>query len=250
MVTVRHAGGYETQYLHLSAFGPGIQSGVRVAQGQLLGRVGMTGSATGPHLDYRIKRNGIHVNPTLERSRMRPGEPIGATTMPAFMQERDRVLGSLDQLLDDKAHAHQAQLASRLSCLERELIEGREAGLCSISTSDRRALPPKLQCFVSLRVLRGSRHAMTAGHGKNDGMSLLFPFRALRPAPDAASRVASVPYDVVNTEEARALVAGKPLSFLHVTRSEIDLPPATNPYTTRCTRRPCGTSKTSSARRR
>jgi murein DD-endopeptidase MepM/ murein hydrolase activator NlpD len=79
MVTVRHAGGYETQYLHLSALGPGIQPGARVAQGQLLGRVGMTGSATGPHLDYRIKRNGIHVNPTLERSRMRPGEPIGAT---------------------------------------------------------------------------------------------------------------------------------------------------------------------------
>ena len=58
-------------------------------------------------------------------------------------------------------------------------------------------------------------------------MSLLFPFRALRPAPAAAAEVASVPYDVVNTEEARALAAGHPLSFLHVTRSEIDLPPET-----------------------
>jgi uncharacterized protein (DUF1015 family) len=61
-------------------------------------------------------------------------------------------------------------------------------------------------------------------------MSALFPFRALRPAPEAAPRVASVPYDVVNREEARALAAGNPLSFLHVTRSEIDLPPATRPY--------------------
>jgi uncharacterized protein (DUF1015 family) len=61
-------------------------------------------------------------------------------------------------------------------------------------------------------------------------MSALFPFRALRPDPGVASRVASVPYDVVNTEEARALAAGNPLSFLHVTRSEIDLPPETSPY--------------------
>jgi len=61
-------------------------------------------------------------------------------------------------------------------------------------------------------------------------MSVLFPFRAFRPDPAAAARVASVPYDVVNTEEARALAAGNPLSFLHVTRSEIDLPSDTNPY--------------------
>jgi uncharacterized protein (DUF1015 family) len=61
-------------------------------------------------------------------------------------------------------------------------------------------------------------------------MSFLAPFRALRPAPDVAADVASVPYDVVNTDEARALVAGHPLSFLHVTRPEIDLPAGTNPY--------------------
>jgi uncharacterized protein (DUF1015 family) len=61
-------------------------------------------------------------------------------------------------------------------------------------------------------------------------MAQLFPFRALRPAPAVASEVASVPYDVVNTEEARALAGGHPLSFLHVTRSEIDLPAGTNPY--------------------
>ena len=64
-------------------------------------------------------------------------------------------------------------------------------------------------------------------------MSLLFPFRALRPAPEAAARVASVPYDVVTADEARALVKPEPLSFLRVTRAEIDLPPETPPYDAR-----------------
>ncbi len=61
-------------------------------------------------------------------------------------------------------------------------------------------------------------------------MAQLIPFRALRPAPSVASRVASVPYDVVSTEEARALASDNPLSFLRVTRSEIDLPDGTHPY--------------------
>ncbi|MDH4063520.1 MAG: DUF1015 family protein [Acidobacteriota bacterium] len=61
-------------------------------------------------------------------------------------------------------------------------------------------------------------------------MSAIFPFVALRPAPDAASRVASVPYDVVSTDEARALASGNPLSFLHVSRPEIDLPAGTDPH--------------------
>jgi len=56
-------------------------------------------------------------------------------------------------------------------------------------------------------------------------VAVIRPFRALRPRAERAQAVASVPYDVVNTEEARALAAGKPLSFLHVSRPEIDLPP-------------------------
>jgi uncharacterized protein (DUF1015 family) len=61
-------------------------------------------------------------------------------------------------------------------------------------------------------------------------MAGLVPFRALRPAASAAAGVAAVPYDVVNTEEARALAAGNPLSFLHVSRAEIDLPSGTGLY--------------------
>ena len=61
-------------------------------------------------------------------------------------------------------------------------------------------------------------------------MASLVPFRALRPTPDSAARVAAVPYDVVNAEEAAALADGNLLSFLYVSRAEIDLPPGTNPY--------------------
>jgi uncharacterized protein (DUF1015 family) len=61
-------------------------------------------------------------------------------------------------------------------------------------------------------------------------MARLQPFRALRPRPADAARVAAVPYDVVSTDEARALANGNPLSFLHVSRAEIELPPGIDPY--------------------
>jgi uncharacterized protein (DUF1015 family) len=61
-------------------------------------------------------------------------------------------------------------------------------------------------------------------------MAALHPFRALRPSREHAPAVSSVPYDVVTTEEARQLAGPNPLSFLHVTRSEIDLPDGTDPY--------------------
>jgi uncharacterized protein (DUF1015 family) len=59
---------------------------------------------------------------------------------------------------------------------------------------------------------------------------LIHPFRALRPEPERAAQVASVPYDTVNSEEARELAGGNADSFLHVTRPEIDLPPGTDPH--------------------
>ena len=61
-------------------------------------------------------------------------------------------------------------------------------------------------------------------------MASIRAFRALRPVREASAAVSSVPYDVVNTEEARQLASNNPLSFLRVTRSEIDLPPGTDPY--------------------
>src|SRR6267142_2261433 len=61
-------------------------------------------------------------------------------------------------------------------------------------------------------------------------MATLHPFRALRPKPDAAASIAAVPYDVVSTEEARAMAAGNPRSFLRVSRAELELPDGTDPY--------------------
>ena len=61
-------------------------------------------------------------------------------------------------------------------------------------------------------------------------MAVITPFRALRPTPASAARVAAVPYDVVSVQEAHALASGNPLSFLHVSRAEIDLPAQTDPY--------------------
>jgi uncharacterized protein (DUF1015 family) len=61
-------------------------------------------------------------------------------------------------------------------------------------------------------------------------MSTLYPFRALRPAATHAPRIAAVPYDVVNTDEARALAEGNPESFLRVSRAELELDAASDPY--------------------
>jgi len=63
-------------------------------------------------------------------------------------------------------------------------------------------------------------------------MAVVLPFRALRPQPQLAGQVASLPYDVLNTQEARQAANGNPNSFLHITKSEIDLPDETNPYDT------------------
>ena len=62
LVIVKHPNGYETYYGHLSKYGKGIKKGVRVKQGQVIGYVGATGLATGPHLDFRIKKNGTFFN--------------------------------------------------------------------------------------------------------------------------------------------------------------------------------------------
>jgi murein DD-endopeptidase MepM/ murein hydrolase activator NlpD len=95
MIRLRHASGYETYYLHLSSFGKGIRAGARVEQGQVIGRVGMTGAATGPHLDYRLRRNGAFVNPLLERRRLPPGDPIPAVQLADFRTMRDRLTTQL-----------------------------------------------------------------------------------------------------------------------------------------------------------
>jgi murein DD-endopeptidase MepM/ murein hydrolase activator NlpD len=81
-VTLRHRSGYSTMYNHLSRLGAGVRPGARVSQKQIIGYVGSTGLSTGPHLDYRIARNGQFVNPLSEK--FIPGEPIPAAERAAF----------------------------------------------------------------------------------------------------------------------------------------------------------------------
>jgi murein DD-endopeptidase MepM/ murein hydrolase activator NlpD len=88
-VRIRHAGGFESYYLHLSAFAKGITAGAQVDQGQLIGRVGATGTATGPHLDYRLRKNGVFVDPRREHAKQPPGEPIPSTYLADFGTSRD-----------------------------------------------------------------------------------------------------------------------------------------------------------------
>ncbi|MGH9387290.1 MAG: M23 family metallopeptidase [Vicinamibacterales bacterium] len=90
-VRVRHPNGYETEYLHLSAIA--VRAGQRVDQGELLGKVGATGLATGPHLHYGLRKNGAYANPVIEHRNMPAGEPVPGTLLTTFNAERDRWLG-------------------------------------------------------------------------------------------------------------------------------------------------------------
>jgi murein DD-endopeptidase MepM/ murein hydrolase activator NlpD len=84
LVHLRHANGYETEYLHLSAIA--VHTGEHVRQGDLIGRVGASGLATGPHLDYRVKHAGAFVDPVAAHRAMPPAEPVPAAEMKAFRE--------------------------------------------------------------------------------------------------------------------------------------------------------------------
>ena len=89
-VKIRHSNSYISYYLHLSKFGKGIKSGVKVEQGQTIGYVGATGYATGPHLDYRVKKNGRFVNP--RKLKLPPAKPVSSENLAAFTARRDSLL--------------------------------------------------------------------------------------------------------------------------------------------------------------
>ena len=81
-VRIKHNSVYSTAYLHLSKYGPGLKVGQRVRQGQVIGYVGSTGRSTGPHLDFRVWKNGTPINPLKMDSP--PAEPIKEESRPAF----------------------------------------------------------------------------------------------------------------------------------------------------------------------
>lgn len=84
MVRIRHKNAYETMYLHLRSFAPGIRSGARVKSGDIVGYVGSSGDSTGPHLDYRITRNGSYLNPL--SAKFDPVSPLQEQQLGEFKQ--------------------------------------------------------------------------------------------------------------------------------------------------------------------
>ncbi len=94
MIKVRHAKGYLSGYLHLSKIASGVRPGARVSQGQVIGYVGATGLATGPHLDYRVQLHGRWINP-LQIDNVK-AEPLDAEELAQFKTWRDTLRTSLE----------------------------------------------------------------------------------------------------------------------------------------------------------
>lgn len=91
---IKHAGNMMTGYLHLSGYAKGIKQGSHVSQGQLIGYVGSTGASTGPHLDYRVWRNGQPIDPL--KIPQAPSEPISDSNRAAFEYVKAKVMAELD----------------------------------------------------------------------------------------------------------------------------------------------------------
>jgi murein DD-endopeptidase MepM/ murein hydrolase activator NlpD len=89
-VVLRHRANYETIYSHLSRFEKGIRRGAKVPQRSVIGYVGSTGISTGPHLDYRVIKDGCFVDP-LKQSFL-PGKPISHSSWSSFVSARDSYL--------------------------------------------------------------------------------------------------------------------------------------------------------------
>jgi murein DD-endopeptidase MepM/ murein hydrolase activator NlpD len=95
-VTIKHNSVYASQYMHLQGYAKGIAQGSRVKQGQLIGYVGMTGLASGPHLDFRIFKNGSPVDPL--KVKAPPVEPISPVNENTFKLLRDSMMMVIDSI--------------------------------------------------------------------------------------------------------------------------------------------------------
>jgi murein DD-endopeptidase MepM/ murein hydrolase activator NlpD len=93
MVRLRHSGHLETLYLHLSRIA--VHAGAQVAQGEVIGYVGASGHATGPHLDFRVIQRGQFVNPT--KLIVPPTPPVSSSSFPSFVAVRDELQSQLEK---------------------------------------------------------------------------------------------------------------------------------------------------------
>ena len=95
-VRIRHNSVYSTAYLHLSKYASGLKAGQRVRQGEVIGYVGSTGRSTGPHLDFRVWKNGTPINPLKMDSP--PAEPIKEENRQAFEAAASKYKARIDSI--------------------------------------------------------------------------------------------------------------------------------------------------------
>ena len=98
LVIIKHSGGFETKYAHLSKFAAGISRGDRIRQGDVIGYVGSTGGATGPHLHYEFLANGVHQNPRTILDKLPKAESIHPDEMALFKEQAKKLLGQFEEL--------------------------------------------------------------------------------------------------------------------------------------------------------
>lgn len=96
MVKIKHNSTYTTSYMHLSKYGKGIKSGVHVAQGDIIGYVGSTGLSSGPHLDFRVYKNGSPTDPLKMESP--PAEPVKNENIANYTILKDSLINMLNKI--------------------------------------------------------------------------------------------------------------------------------------------------------
>lgn len=111
-VKIKHDGVYQSQYLHMSGFAKGIRSGYHVSQGQVIGYVGSTGLATGPHVCFRFWKHGKQID--FLKQNFPPPKPMDESDLPVYFEARDKITFLLDRISIDRRSGN-GMLASRIT---------------------------------------------------------------------------------------------------------------------------------------
>jgi len=96
-IKIRHNSTYSTAYLHLQSYAKGVTVGKRVSQGEVIGYVGSTGLSTGPHLDFRVWKNGTPINPL--KMEAPPADPLKESNKALFMKQVEQIKSIRDSLI-------------------------------------------------------------------------------------------------------------------------------------------------------